>query len=224
MHPLRSLPTLLLSLSVLAAPPALAQAPGADDAPRSGAVLWVEPVGVVAGFASSDGNATNVYLPLGVSVPRGPRSAWTFELGLAQYQEGCSRVPGVKCDADGRMARALVGLSFSSAGQQRGFFVQPRLGFTVLRQAEGVYDVGAETRPEPAGTTLALDAGADVGYQWRVGPLYLATMVGLSGGPAFNAPASSSALLVDAFWNEPRRETRGVLAVNLNLLRVGWGS
>ena len=218
MHRLLALSTLLLAASAAAqpAPPPLP----ADDMP-SGAVLWVEPVALGTSLAVRDASDKNIYLPLGLSVPRGERSAWTFELGLAQYQSGCGDfLP--HCHANGRMARALVGVSFSSAGQQRGLFVQPRLGLTVMRQEETVDDVSPGNPVSPAGTMFATDLGLDVGYQWRLKHLYLATMLGVSAGPAFNATADTGFFL-DAFYNSPERSTRALVAVNLNLLRVGWG-
>jgi hypothetical protein len=81
----------------------------------------------------------------------------------------------------------------------------------------GASDAGLWTE---TGSQLSL--GLDVGYRVKSEHLFLAFILGGSVGRGWNIPASSSSLFFSFLdWPQPRRESKWVFDLNLNLLRIG---
>jgi hypothetical protein len=102
--------------------------------------------------------------------------------------------------------RASAGLAYSYGGSPgRDFLLQPRL---IL----GYYPSG-----------VSLQAGLDVGYQWRVGPVYLALVGGLAAGVS-TVPLNLTPFIASgpAHTLEGRQRLVPVVNLNLHLLRLGF--
>jgi hypothetical protein len=213
-------PLAALLACLLGSTTALAAEPSVPREGESGRVLWVEPIWPLAYnlLPDTDGQ-TLLYLPVGLSLPLSERQALTLELSLGSYKE-CTPDFRHDCYADATFGRFSVGRSFSTGGQQRGAFVQPRVALTLVRTAawdDDVRGASGSGRLSPG-----FDVGADVGYQWHVGHLYVATMVGVGVGLFANA-SDEGLLITDRIYASGDPGMRPTFSFNLNLLRIGWG-
>lgn len=185
----------------------------ADAAPSVS--VWVQPVGTLAfglmGPLVGPGNSY-LLLPLGMNVPLSPTQELVLEVTPFLSRQECEG----PCTT--RALTLAVGSAWSLSPQSsRGsFFLQPKVVGVVSR------DVGVSNEDVFRETGGQLSLGLDVGYRVKSQHLFLTFMLGGSVGRGWNVPASSTSLLFSfVTWPEPRRESKWVFDLNLNLLRIG---
>lgn len=199
--------SLALLLSFAGAARAQDTAPEPVDL-KDGRVLWIEPLGTVLGLALSDpqgesGEALTV-ISGGYAHPLDERRALALELLVAHEEAGC-RGSGEACSRS-TLVRASAGLAYSYGGSPgRGFLFQPRL---IL----GYYHAAG----------VSLQAGLDVGYQWRAGPVYLALVGGLAAGVSTVGLQLPPFVTTDPPFTKGGLGLRPMLGLNLQLLRLGF--
>jgi hypothetical protein len=178
----------------------------ADPAPVT---LFTEPLvpGFLAGYSLANGRRY-LDLPLGL----------TFNLGATAFTAQLAFVNTMRPTEQAPLHRELVdvlasfGPSFTFEGS--GFFVQPKLMVELGRSlADGV-------------TFGNVQAGVDVGYQWRIGHLFVALALGVGAGFGMTANEDSGNLggyVSELFFtSSPRASAPGfVWSLNPNLLRLG---
>lgn len=204
--------SLALLLSLVAGP-ARAQdtAPEAADA-KGERVLWLEPLGSVLGgvlSVSPDSGGERVFiLSGGYAHPLDARRALTTELFVMHQAQGCWGMDGSGCSGD-TWLRASVGLAYSHGGRPGlGFLLEPRLILGYFHAQQG----------------LSVQAGLDVGYQYRYGPVYIALVVGLAAGVSTVGAQLPPFLLADPVLTSRNGGPglRLALGLNLQALRVGF--
>lgn len=190
--------------------------PASDAVESTSSVsVWAQPVGTLAfGLAGPLVGRGNAYfmLPLGMNVPLSPTRELVLELTPFLSRQECEG----PCST--RALTLAVGSAWSlSPHSSRGsFFLQPKLVGVVARDV-GVSDSGSWTR-----TGGQLSLGLDVGYRVNSEHVFLTFMLGGSVGRGWNVPTSNVSLLFSFLsWPEPRRESKWVFDLNLNLLRIG---
>lgn len=215
----------LLSALVLAAAPAEPPRPAEPASPSSPAhryAVWTQPVGtVVSGLAGGP-----VYIPVGANVPLSGSTSLGMELTLVY---GSMRDPedeklGAPPVSFWRVL-AAVGPVFSLRGEPlSGPFLQPKL--IGIYSLEPAYAFGAESHS--AGSSMEVQLGMDVGWQFSFGDWYVAPVVGVSAGYCFNCAVDGGSGFEPSHVLAPRvygysqtRESLPVLGLNLNLLRAG---
>ncbi len=209
----RSLRTLLLALGLatLAVPSAHAEA--------GGALVYTEPLGAALFATNGD-----LFLPLGLALPVGPRSQLLVEVTPTSG----SWHP---CSSRSRGVFGKVGLRHAFGPAERshdGFFLQPRAGVRYLStsggDADGWLGCSAEGLAHVQGDELEVSVGLDVGYRWTFGSLYVAPVFGASVGWCQDCLDDGHPLpvLVNLFPQPSPRADRFVSGLNLNLLQVGW--
>ncbi|KFA94183.1 hypothetical protein [Archangium violaceum] len=117
-----------------------------------------------------------------------------------------------------------------SGGPVSGPFVQPKL--LTNFSYEPAYGYGDDDHA--GGASLELHLGLDVGWQFAVGSVYIAPVLGVSVGYGFNMPGGGGRTLSggpafvpsrvfhpEFLGYESRRGSAPVLGINLNLLRLG---
>lgn len=190
---------------------------------RGERLLWIEPVGTTFGFIATSGKSPgDVYsdeqlyvLSGGYAHPLDAHRALATELFVLRFAGLCHGSEDV-CHST-TAVRASAGLAYSFGGSPgRGFLLQPRL---IL----GYYNETSSTGfPVEVAHGFSLQAGLDVGYQWRFGPLYLAVVGGLAAGVGIGSElAGMHPFLITG----SRRRQYGlipVLNLNLQLLRAGF--
>lgn len=222
--PVAGMYALLTALVLAVSPeaPSPTESVPAKTAPRR--AFWVEPVGAaILGLGPLDLSA--FYLPIGVNLPLSETTSTSLGVEL-------TLTTGPMRDANHRnwdgprywRVLAAAGPVFSLSGRPlSGLFVQPK--FITHYSHEAGYGFGDSEHT--AGSSLELRLGLDVGWQFTLGDLYLAPMLGLSAGYGFNMPLVGGAtelsrVLPPYFMGySPRRGNAPVLGLNLNLLRVG---
>ncbi|HZH77420.1 MAG TPA: hypothetical protein VEY88_15450 [Archangium sp.] len=210
---------LTLAVLTLAGSGAWAQEvpPEATDV-RGNRLLWIEPLGTVVGLAYTaaqtgvEGELDERILMIsgGYAHPLDARRSLATELFVAQEVVGC-RDAMQECSGT-TIVRASVGMAYSFGGSPgRGFLLQPRLILGYLLDHAGREGPSFPPRQTAAAHGLTLQAGLDVGYQWRVGPVYLSLVGGVAAGVA--SPLTASSAL---------RQLKPALGLNLHLLRLGF--
>jgi opacity protein-like surface antigen len=199
-----------------------------EDAGQGGRLLWLEPLSTALGLAYTASPSAQQYdnrlhaLSAGYAHPLDARRSLATELFVFQEVGGC-RTPTDTCYAS-TAARASVGLAYSFGGSPgRGFLLQPRLILGYSRRHPGRGDPNEfPSHPETPGSHgFSLQAGLDVGYQWRLGPVYLAIVGGLAAGVSTGIEGFGPFLIVDGNDTvEPSLDL--ALGLNLHLLRVGF--
>ncbi|WP_375767517.1 hypothetical protein NR798_38455 [Archangium gephyra] len=221
-----------LTLAVLS----IAGAAEAQDIPVESAagkgerLLWLEPLGTSLGLlytaspSARDADERIYMLSGGYAHPLDARRSLATELLVVHNVGGCRDVTG-KCYGT-TLVRTSVGLAYSFGGSPgRGFLLQPRLILGYYRQHPGRADPDVFGQPlETRGSHgFSLQAGLDVGYQWRFGPVYLSIVGGLAAGVSTGIEDIPPFLSVDGNYTgtgEPRPAL--ALGLNLHLLRVGF--
>ncbi|WP_146209581.1 hypothetical protein [Vitiosangium sp. GDMCC 1.1324] len=227
----------LLTALVLAVSPDVPVTP--NPGPSQAAVprrsFWVQPIGTaVMGLALREDSA--LYLPLGANLPLGEDSSTSLGIELTVMTGAMRAAYEHQVSSNGVVPRywrvlAAAGPVFSLSGRPlSGPFVQPKLFTNVSYEPEYDSDEARHT----GGTSVELHLGLDLGWQFTVGPVYIAPVLGASVGYGFNLPGGGTSTLSGRPSFEPSRvlaprfvgfETkRGsspVVGANLNLLRVG---
>jgi hypothetical protein len=214
----------------------LAGAAQAQDIPlestpgRGERLLWLEPLGTSLGLlytaspSARDADERLYMLSGGYAHPLDARRALATELLVLHNVGGCREVTG-KCYGT-TLVRTSVGLAYSFGGSPgRGFLLQPRLILGYYRQHPGRADPDVFGEPlETRGAHgFSVQAGLDVGYQWRFGPVYLAIVGGLAAGVSSGIEDLPPFLLIDGTRTETGEPRLGLaLGLNLHLLRVGF--
>jgi len=174
------------------------------------AAVWVEPLGTA--LLTIDGM---FYLPLGASVPLSDRADLVVELsglghkGTQCQEESCTDYWG---------GYVAVGATFHTGSQRlSGFFFQPKLIFALFDESASP---GPAAPMEHFPTHREYNVGLDIGYQWVLGPVYIAPVVGLWVGYGQNV---QSVLFLDHLWHYPtaQRPSGFIGGMNVNLLRIG---
>ncbi|OJT26174.1 hypothetical protein BO221_10170 [Archangium sp. Cb G35] len=209
--------------------------PGEASVPRRS--VWIQPIGTAfVGLAMGENSA--FYLPLGANLPLGEDSNTSLGVELtvttgsmratSEYGGGGSRaVPNYW------RVLAAAGPVLPLARSSRplsGPFLQPKLITNVSYEPAYGYD----DDDHAGGASLELQLGLDVGWQFTVGNVYLAPVLGVSMGYGFNMPGGGRSTLSggpafapsrvfhpEFVGYEPRRGPAPVLGINLNLLRLG---
>jgi hypothetical protein len=207
----------------------------AEDTPveaagQGGRLLWLEPLSTAMGLYYTASPSAREYddrlhaLSAGYAHPLDARRSLTTELFAFQEVGGC-RTSTDRCYAT-TAVRASVGLAYSFGGSPgRGFLLEPRLILGYYRQHPGRGDPNEfPSRPETPGSHgFSVQAGLDVGYQWRLGPVYLAIVGGLAAGVSTGIEDLPPFLLIDGNHTETGEPRLGLaLGLNLHLLRVGF--
>lgn len=209
----------LLSALVLAAAPA---EPVAPLKPAHRAAVWTQPVGtVVSGLAGGP-----VYIPVGANVPLSGSTSLGLELSLVfgTMRDKEDDVLGASPLNFWRVL-AAVGPVFSLRGEPlSGPFLQPKLIALYSREPDYAFEQVLHT----GGSSLELQLGLDVGWQFAFGDWYVAPVVGLSAGYCFNCSVEGDGAVEPSHFLAPRvygystrRDSRPVVGLNLNLLRAG---
>lgn len=214
----------------------LAGAAHAEDTPveaaagQGGRFLWLEPLSTALGLAytaspsARDEDDRFHALSVGYAHPLDARRSLATELFMFQEMGGCRNATG-KCSGV-TAVRTSVGLAYSFGGSPgRGFLLQPRLILGYYRRHPGREDpdVFGTPRETPGAHGFSLQAGLDVGYQWRLGPVYLAIVGGLAAGVSTGIDDLAPFLLIEGNRTETGESRPGLaLGLNLHLLRVGF--
>lgn len=201
-------PVFTLALLTLAGAAQAQETPlEAADAP-GGRILWIEPLGTVLGgvYSGAQSGEQLTMLSGGYAHPLDARRALTTELLVLHQSVRCWGTTG-RCSGD-TWVRASVGLAYSyGGGPGRGFLLQPRLILGYFHEEQG----------------LSIQAGLDVGYQWRLGPVYLALVGGLAAGVSTVDASVEPFFTTDpGFTSVGGQALRPALGLNLQLLRLGF--
>lgn len=208
-------------------------APSEATAPRRS--FWVQPLGTAfMGLVLREDSA--LYLPLGANLPLGEGSSTSLGVELTVMTGAMRAAYEHQVSSNGVVPRywrvlAAAGPVFSLSGRPlSGPFVQPKLFTNLSYEPEYESDESRHT----GGVSVELHLGLDLGWQFTLGSLYIAPVLGASVGYGFNLPGGGTSTLSGSPSFEPSRvlaprlvgfETkRGaapVVGVNLNLLRVG---
>lgn len=216
---------LLLALLLATSPEAPTSAPPAPieaSAPRR--TFWVQPIGTaILGLIPNSA----FYLPLGAHLPLGEGSSTSLgvELTLTTGSMRSSHeFTSTRPIPDYWRVLAAAGPVFSLSGRPlSGPFVQPKL----ITHFSYEPDYIAGDFVSVGGLSAELRLGVDLGWQFTVGNLYLAPVLGVSAGYGFNMPRvgenlePSRVLHPQLVGYSAKRGTAPVLGVNLNLLRIG---
>jgi hypothetical protein len=227
---------LLTTLLLAAAPQVPGTAtPAPTEAPAARRSVWIQPIGTAfVGLAMRENSA--FYLPLGANLPLGdnPSRSLGVELTVTTGSMASTyeyRGGGSRSAPNYWRVLAAAGPVYSLSGRPlSGPFVQPKLLTNFSYEPEygyGDYD-------HAGGASLELHLGLDVGWQFTVGSVYIAPVLGLSVGYGFNMPGGgrrtlsggpafvpSRVLHPEFVGYEPMRGPAPVLGINLNLLRLG---
>jgi hypothetical protein len=191
--------------------PSVAPRDDADDL-----AVWIEPIGTGIGAG-----AGIFYLSAGANVVLGehvdlvPEAAFT----VGDWYGGGGTQTGTWLG---------LGLSFHTGSEPfEGFFLQPKLRARIFDTSLRSSSSGALSGSVTAGVDAELGLGLDFGIQWMLPevPIYVAVMLGIHGGICIHCHDEgliwfgTSAL--DGDGSGSGRSTRGVLGVNVNLLRTG---
>jgi hypothetical protein len=209
----------LLSALVLAAAPT---EPATPSKPTPRVALWAQPVGtVVSGLTGGP-----VYIPVGANVPLSGSTSLGLELSLVygSMREPEDEVLGAAPLAFWRVL-AAVGPVFSLRDEPlSGPFLQPKVIALYSREP----DYAFEALAHQGGSSLELQLGLDVGWQFSFGDWYVAPVVGVSAGYCFDCSVDGDATFEPSHFLAPRvygystrRDSRAVVGLNLNLLRAG---
>ena len=209
---MRTLLGIGIACAVMASLPARGQDAVRNARPAAeprGAALWVEPLGTVA-----LGVEAAFYMPFGLSVPMTDHAELVFELTPAGRND-------LFCEPDEcwNFWGGYLGLGATfHLGSERlnGLFVQPKLvygGF--YRWYPSLPNISFPSLPPQ----LELSLGVDIGYQWTLGPFYIAPALGASVGYGWNVP---SGLFPEPImdWSLKHFSNRLIWGMNVNLLRV----
>jgi len=222
---------LTLAALTLAGSVARAQeVPPETQGARGERLLWLEPLSTALGLAYTaaetgvEGELDERILMIsgGYAHPLDARRSLATELFVGQEVTGCGNA--VEECSGTTFVRASVGMAYSFGGSPgRGFLLQPRLILGYYLDHAGREGPSFPPRETAASHAFSLQAGLDVGYQWRVGPVYLALVGGLAAG------VSSGGMNVLPFAMTDPALTRGgglalrpMLGLNLHLLRLGF--
>ncbi|MFL5358156.1 hypothetical protein [Archangium sp.] len=193
--------------------------------------LWLEPAWgallPVVGLASSGPlPGTVLYVPVGMNVPLGERSALGVELSYL-HRRWMPTEEGTTLDHRADAVRVSVGPVFQLSGERpyEGFFVQPLVtAMFVYKYEETLLHEGGRNVVDRWGmSTVVFEAGLDVGYGFRWGNFTLTPLIGASVG---YSPLALLGTGPDWLWiarGQPGEANRGVAwNLNLDLLRLGW--
>jgi hypothetical protein len=179
--------------------------------------LWTWPL---ASLVTASGSI--FYLAVGGNIPMARDQELFVELTL-------TRGGWYGCRSESTGAWLMGGWSYfpGRRGRAHGFFVAPRVSARVLRStgAEatgGILGCSQTDADNVDGDEADLMMGADLGYRFRWRRLLLEPVVGASAGYCLGCPAGGPFSFggFDLFGHEAR-ENRPVLAVNVQLLRLG---
>ncbi len=212
----KTLVATLIAVGLSAATTPLARASEPHD--YVGAV-WVEPVGaVVVGIS-----AESLLLGFGGNIVVGPSLDVVIE-GAVTYNSnwwGCSTETNGGWIAVGVLWRPWDTEDYG------GFFLQPKLRGRFFNTTGGedqpavFFFPGCEAEPL-RGTDGEVGIGLDFGYQWTIGPVYIATVVGGNAGVCINCPGGEFFDWdIRLFSQRGERATGFTAGINLSLLRVG---
>jgi len=206
---------LFCALALMAGPTSTGTA--ATDTGKTRGAFWLNSGGLLV---TAIGGGNTIIVPFGVSVPLPEFPTLSFELtyfrwsclGSANctvsFEQGVFATGGFHFDTEGK-------------GPLAGFFISPKVqlsGFQRTFLSQSSFD----------GLTFGAELGLDLGYQWHLGPFYLALMLGASGGVAIHSPSGLYGLLVQ--WNGSSdsitallpRPVTWVFGINANVLRAGF--
>lgn len=211
------------SPSTASTPPVSAAAPEASEtpelrAPQPTVSVWAYPIVPVLYLANLEHRFP---IPLGANVPVARGREWVFELTTAP---SINHEVNVNEYERGWGVAAAVGQSISFSGEPSGFFVQPKLLFALTR-------LGFEDRDPPRTLPPAVawqaSAGADIGYRWRPGALYVDLLLGAALGYVSGGRSTPTASLYGFETNlkladlGPTRSKSLWFDLNVHLVRVG---
>ena len=202
--------------------------PDAEPFERAPA-LWIQPLPVLllpVGLLDFDVlEAPSTWLvlaelPLGLTVPVGPRQDLVFELTpFYQY-----RVYDVQVHS--KALYASVGSAWSPSPDRhgQGWFIQPKLLGVVAAVKMDEVHLGVTVDQRSAQLSL----GLDVGYRVSSERLFLEFVLGLSAGYGWNVPTHYRSVIEFAVANDNYFEfskgytNKVVWDYNLNVLRLGF--
>lgn len=179
--------------------------------------VWAQPAGLLFSVAATPGT----YIPIGATFPINQQLAVVIELsGLFDKQSCTSTTSGCRTSMAGALASAGAQFAISGSANASGFFISTKLEAALANELGAAATdpvTGASFIP---GTSAAVGAGVDVGYQFRYGAFYAAMLIGVTGSyDPRGLTASPLSLLIDPALAQAA--SKFVFAPNLNLLRVG---
>ncbi|HVE82583.1 MAG TPA: hypothetical protein VND93_07035 [Myxococcales bacterium] len=187
------------------------------EAPLRGAG-WINSGGVAV---TAIGGGATVDVPLGATIPLPAGPTLDFELTYFQWSCTGTATCTVRSES-GVFATGGVHVDLGGPGPLAGFFLSPKLQLSTLGRTFPAADTAFD------GQSFGVEVGLDLGYQWRVGPLYLALVAGASFGFATHYPSGLYGLLVE--WNGSSSSSAQlapqpiswVYGINGNILRLGF--
>ncbi|MFT3838764.1 MAG: hypothetical protein QM723_17425 [Myxococcaceae bacterium] len=183
------------------------------------ASVYFSPVAMGGMLALGTVGPGGLYLPVGGVLSLGPHWGITAEaaVGVPFIVAGRMMNPGWSLSA-------AVGPTYFQRDQGTdGFFVTAKLQFQVSKPMTGlaVAEKGDSGEPLPIefDTSYTFLIGGDVGYQWHVRRVTIATVLGGSIGYGYHR----AEMVVTPFdWESTRRSQGTAFAVNVDLLRIGY--
>jgi hypothetical protein len=187
-----------------------------EESPERG--IWVQPAAtafLTPVFAQVAG--TFISVPLGLELPTSSHSALVLELNPVYASFGCGDSSGHCMKSSG--AYAAVGMMYFPGSPKDGLFLQPKVTGAVFHDPGSVQAALPGVIDRPRSTSAHVMLGLDLGYRFKLDPVFVEPILGIEAGYAFNTHGAPT---VSAYLGYPDVGRGGfAYQLNLNLLRVG---